>query len=199
MIRVVLADGLEMVRGGLVALLERESDIKVVAAIDTGRDMVQTVLEFSPDVAVIDVERHESLLAAMAIQEHLPDCRTLLIADSVRLSTVRESVASGLGGLMLKSSSPAHLGGGIRNVYEGRRVFDPDMTLAAWGNGGCPLTDREMDVLRLAAVGDGTEEIALKLSLSPGTVRNYLATVVRKVDARNRIDAVRIAYVAGWI
>ncbi|MEI5034648.1 response regulator transcription factor [Streptomyces sp. S1A(2023)] len=195
----VLADGLKMVRDGLVALLERESGIKVVAAIDTGRDLVQTVLEFSPDVAVIDVQKHESLLAAVAIQEHLPDCRTLLLAGSARLRTVRESVASGLGGLVLKSSSPAHLCAGIKDVYEGRRVFDPDMTLAAWGNGGCPLTERELDVLRLTAGGDGTEEIALKLSLSPGTVRNYLATVVRKVDARNRIDAVRIAYVAGWI
>ncbi len=200
-IRVVVAEGLEMVRAGLVLLLERESDIKVVASTGVGSELIRTVLEYSPDVAVIDVDLHEQegLLAAMAIQEHLPDCRTLLTARFARLATVRQSLASGLGGLVLKSSRPTNLVDAIRSVHEGRRVFDTELTLAAWGNTGCPLTEREMEILQLAAAGDDINEIAVKLSLSPGTVRNYLTTTVRKMDARNRLDAVRIASMSGWI
>lgn len=190
-----------MVRAALVLLVERESDIKVVASTGVGSELIRTVLEYSPDVTVIDVDRHEreGLLSAMAIQEHLPDCRTLLTARFARLATVRQSLASGLGGLVLKSSPPAHLSDAIRSVHEGRRVFDTELTLAAWGNTGCPLTEREMEILQLAAAGDDINEIAVKLSLSPGTVRNYLATTVRKMDARNRLDAVRIASMSGWI
>ncbi|CAM5244936.1 Two-component system response regulator DesR OS=Streptomyces violarus OX=67380 GN=FHS41_004121 PE=4 SV=1 [Streptomyces violarus] len=199
-IRVVIAEELEMVRAALVLLVERESDIKVVASTGVGSELIRTVLEYSPDVTVVDVDMHEreGLLSAMAIQEHLPDCRTLLTARFARLATVRQSLASGLGGLVLKSS-PAHLSDAIRSVHEGRRVFDTELTLAAWGNTGCPLTEREMEILQLAAAGDDINEIAVKLSLSPGTVRNYLATTVRKMDARNRLDAVRIASMSGWI
>ncbi|WP_189215832.1 MULTISPECIES: response regulator transcription factor [Streptomyces] len=199
----MIADGLELVRAGLVLLMEREPDIKVVAStgVGAGSELIRTVLEYSPDVAVIDVDMHEreSLLAATTIQEHLPECRTLLTARFARLATVRQSLASGLGGLVLKNSHPTQLGNAIRSVHEGRRVFDTELTLAAWGNTGCPLTEREMEILQLAAAGDDVKEIAVKLSLSPGTVRNYLATTVGKMNARNRLDAVRIASSSGWI
>ncbi|WP_432054895.1 response regulator transcription factor [Streptomyces sp. bgisy022] len=200
-IRVVIAEQLEMVRAAMVLLVEREPDIKVIASAGVGSELIRTALEYSPDVTVIDVDTHEQegLLSALAIQEHLPDCRTLLTASFARLATVRQSLASGLGGLVLKNAPPAHLSDAIRSVHEGRRVFDTELTLAAWGNTGCPLTEREMEILQLAAAGDDVNEIAVKLSLSPGTVRNYLATAVRKMDARNRLDAVRIASRSGWI
>ncbi|MEV4738863.1 response regulator transcription factor [Streptomyces sp. NPDC049555] len=201
MIRVVIAEHLDMVRAGLVLLLEREPDIKVVGSTATGSELIPTVLEYSPDVALIDVDAHEreSLNAAVEIQEYLPDCRTLLMARFARLATVRQSLAAGLGGLVLKKSPPHSLGDAVRRVHTGQRVFDTDMTLAAWGNTAYPLTEREMEILQLAAAGDGISEIAHKLSLSAGTVRNYLTTIVRKMDARNRLDAVRIASSSGWI
>ncbi|MEV4432836.1 response regulator transcription factor [Streptomyces sp. NPDC049585] len=201
MIRVVIAEHLDMVRAGLVLLLDREPDIKVVGSTATGSELIPTVLEYSPDVALIDVDAHEreSLNAAVEIQEYLPDCRTLLMARFARLATVRQSLAAGLGGLVLKKSPPHSLGDAVRRVHTGQRVFDTDMTLAAWGNTAYPLTEREMEILQLAAAGDGISEIAHKLSLSAGTVRNYLTTIVRKMDARNRLDAVRIASSSGWI
>ncbi|MFG3496452.1 DNA-binding response regulator [Streptomyces sp. NPDC047928] len=201
MIRVVIAEHLDMVRAGLVLLLDRELDIKVVSSTVNGSELIPTVLEYGPDVALIDVDvqERESLTAAVEIQEYLPDCRTLLMARFARLATVRQSLTAGLGGLVLKKSPPVHLGDAIRRVHAGHRVFDTDMTLAAWGNTGCPLTEREMEILQHAAAGDGICEIAHKLSLSPGTVRNYLTTIVRKMDARNRLDAVRIASTSGWI
>nr|WP_094791567.1 response regulator transcription factor [Streptomyces kasugaensis] len=201
MIRVIIAEDMDMIRAGLVLLLEREPDIKVVSSASTGSNVIPVVLEYSPDVAVIDVDVHEkeSLTAAAEIQGYLPDCRILLTARFARLATVRQSLAAGLDGLVLKNSPASQLGDAIRRVHAGHRVFDTDIALAAWGNTGCPLTEREMETLQLAAAGDGINEIAFKLSLSSGTVRNYLATIVRKMNARNRLDAVRLASTSGWI
>ncbi|MFB4279821.1 MULTISPECIES: response regulator transcription factor [unclassified Nonomuraea] len=200
-IRVIIAEDMDMLRGALVALLDLEADIEVVGAGPASKEIVATAKHQNPQVAVIDADIHgrDGLEAAVEVKENLPDCETLLLSSLAKLPTVRQALSAGLGGLMLTKSSPEELADAIRRVAAGHRVFDTDVTLAAWGSIGCPLTERELEVLQLTAEGDEAKEIAGRLYLSPGTVRNYLTVIVNKLKARNRIDAIRIARESGWI
>lgn len=100
---------------------------------------------------------------------------------------------------MVKDAPPSRLADAIRQIAVGRRVIGSDLAVAAWGSTDCPLTDREIDVLRHAATGVGVPEIATHAYLSPGTVRNYLTNAVAKHHTRNRVDAIRIAKEHGWL
>lgn len=200
MIRVVLAEDMHMVRGALVALLDLEPDITVVAEVETGDKILPAVREHRPEVAVIDIDLPvlDGLTAAGTIREELPEVRTLMLTSLARPGTLRRALATKVDGFILKDAPPAQLAKAIRDVAAGQRVVDSQLALAAWDRGECPLTERELDVLRLAADGTDAPEIAAELSLSPGTVRNYLTAAIGKLNARNRVDAIRIAESSGW-
>lgn len=201
MIRVLLAEDMHMVRGALVALLNLEPDIGVVAEAETGDRIVELARERKPDVAVIDIDLPvlDGLTAAAGIRSSAPGVRTLMLTSLSRPGTLRRALSVGVDGLILKDAPPAKLAAAIRDVAAGKRVVDSQMALTAWDSGECPLTVRELEVLRAAATGTGIPDIARALSLSAGTVRNYLTNVVSKLDARNRVDAIRIAAEAGWL
>ncbi|GAA3849920.1 response regulator transcription factor [Saccharothrix violaceirubra] len=201
MIRVLLAEDMHMVRGALVALLDLEPDIEVVVEVESGDQIVPMVRRHEPDVAVIDIDLPvlDGLTAALDIRTALPGVRTLMLTSLARPGTLRRALAAGVDGFILKDAPPARLADAIRDVAAGRRVVDSQLALAAWDRGECPLTDRELEVLRLTAIGTDAPDIARALSLSAGTVRNYLTAIVGKLNARNRVDAVRIAADAGWI
>ncbi|QFZ21152.1 response regulator transcription factor [Saccharothrix syringae] len=201
MIRVLLAEDMHMVRGALVALLDLEPDIEVVAEVEAGDQIVPMVERHAPDVAVIDIDLPvlDGLTAAGTIRLTMPGVRTLMLTTLARPGTLRRALAAGVDGFILKDAPPEELAAAIRDVAAGRRFVDSQLVLAAWDRGKCPLTERELEVLRLAADGTDVGDIALALSLSVGTVRNYLTAIVAKLGARNRVDAVRIADAAGWL
>lgn len=201
MIRIVLAEDMHMVRGALVALLGLETDIEVVEDVDNGTDIVPAVLRCRPDVAVIDIDLPgmDGLTAAGLVREKMPSCRTLMLTSLGRPGTLRRALDVRVSGFILKDAPPPQLAGAIRRVAAGERVIDPQLALAAWDARENPLTQREIEVLRHAAQGADAMEIAERLSLSAGTVRNYLTTIVTKIDARNRLDAIRIAQESGWV
>jgi two-component system response regulator DesR len=201
MLRILLAEDVAMVRGALVALIELESDLKVVAAIESGADIVSTALTCRPDVAVIDIglPGMDGLSAAAQLKTKLPYCRTLILTNLGRSGTVSRALAARVSGFMLKDSPPEDLATAIRNIAMGLRVIDPQLALSAWDSGQNPLSTREHEVLRLTAGGANPLEIASALHLSVGTVRNYLTTIVTKLHARNRVDAVKTAYDSGWL
>jgi two-component system response regulator DesR len=201
MIRVLLAEDMHMVRGALVALLGLESDIKVVAEVATGDRILPTALECTPDIAVIDIDMpgKDGLTAAAELAVRLPSCRTLILTSLGRPGTVRRALDGKVSGFMLKDAPADKLANAIRSVANGGRVIDSELALAAWGTASCPLTPRELDILRLTADGSNVSDIAAELFLSTGTVRNYIATVVTKLNARNRVDAIRIASEADWL
>jgi two-component system response regulator DesR len=201
MIKVLLAEDMHMVRGALVALLDLEPDIQVVAEVASGDQIVPTAQQFGPDVAVIDIDLpgKDGLTAAQELHEKQPDCRTLILTSLGRPGTLRRALSARVGGFLLKDAPPAQLADAIRGVAAGRRVVDGQLALAAWDSTDCPLTPREIEVLRLTAGGANTIEIAAQLYLSVGTVRNYLTTILTKLNARNRVDAIRIATEAGWV
>jgi two-component system response regulator DesR len=190
-----------MVRGALVALLSLESDIEVVAEVAGGNDIMPTARSTQPDVAVIDIDLpgKDGLTAAAELHEQLPNCRTLILTSLGRPGTLRRALAAKVGGFLLKDAPPDKLASAIRDVSIGRRVVDSDLALAAWDTADCPLTGREIEVLRMAADGANAVDIASRLYLSAGTVRNYLTTAVTKLNARNRVDAIRIAKESGWL
>jgi two-component system, NarL family, response regulator DesR len=200
-IRVLVAEDQHVVRSALVALLDLEPDLEVVADVGTGTDVVPAALVHLPDVAVLDIDMPgtDGLTAAATLREKLPDCRALMLTGDGRPGLLRRALAAKVNGFMLKTASPDDLAAAIRKVAAGERVLDPALAVTAWDLSDDPLTPREKNVLRMAADGAEPDEIAGRLHLSPGTVRNHLTTVVAKLNARGRIDAVRIAREAGWI
>jgi two-component system response regulator DesR len=200
-IKVLLAEDMHMVRGALVALLNLESDIEVVAEVSTGDQILPAAKETQPDVAVIDIDLpgKDGLSAAIEIHESLPSVHTLILTSLGRPGTVRRALDAKVNGFLLKDSPSDKLANAVRSVAIGRRVIDSELALAAWETDDCPLTPREIEILSLAARGRTVADIAAELFLSAGTVRNYLAAVVTKLNARNRVHAIRIATEAEWL
>jgi two-component system, NarL family, response regulator DesR len=200
-LKILLAEDVAMVRGAFVALIELESDLKVVAAVENGLEIVPTARACQPDVAIIDIDLPglDGLSAAEQLHEALPDCRVLIVTNLARAGTLRRALAAHVSGYILKDAPPEQLTAAIRRVAAGSRVIDPQLAVTVWEAGQDPLSPREHEVLRLAAEGAEPAEIAAALHLSVGTVRNYLTTIVSKLNARNRIDAINTAYEAGWL
>lgn len=200
-LRILLAEDVAMVRGALVALIELEHDLKVVAAVESGTDIIPAARQCQPDIAIIDIDLPEldGLSAAARLHEEVPGCRTLILTNLGKAGTVRRAFAAGVSGYMLKHAPPEDLAVAIRSVAAGRRVIDPQLAMAVWDVRQNPLSEREHQVLRLTAQGASPVEIATALHLSVGTVRNYLTTIVTKLNARNRVDAVKTAYDVGWL
>lgn len=200
-IRILLAEDIAMVRGALVALMGLEPDFSVVADVGRGDEIVPTAKRTRPDVAVIDIDLPgvDGLTAADELHRELPACRTLILTSLDRPGTLRRALSVHVAGFLLKDADPSRLAEAVRAVSSGRRVIDPQLAVNAWDSLENPLSRRETEVLRLAGKGADPGEIANQLFLSSGTVRNYLTTIVAKLGARNRVDAIRIAQEAGWI
>jgi two-component system response regulator DesR len=201
LIKVLLAEDVRILREALADLLDREDDVEVVAQVAAGDAIVAAALRTGPDVAVLDIELPglDGVSAAAELARHLPGCRVLILTGVGRPGTLRRAMAAGVAGFMVKDSAPGELVAAVRTVAAGGRVVDPQLAFAALDAPDCPLTDREREVLRLTASGAEPPQIAARIGLSYGTVRNYLASAVTKLGARNRVDAIRIATEAGWI
>ncbi|MDQ2783465.1 MAG: response regulator transcription factor [Chloroflexota bacterium] len=201
MIRVLLAEDQAMIRGALAALLALEDDIEVVAAVARGDEVIARALATRPDVALLDIEMPgcDGITAAAALHEQLPDCRVLMLTTFGRPGYLRRAMESKAVGFLVKDAPPQQLAEAIRRAMAGERVIDPALAAAALSAGPSPLTDRERQLLRIAASGASAAEIARAASLSEGTVRNYLSAVIQKLDARSTTDAARIAEEHGWL
>jgi two-component system response regulator DesR len=201
MIRVLIAEDMNMIRGALTALLGLEDDMEVVAELDRGDRIVDTALRTLPDVAVLDIglPGMDGLTAAEHLHTALPECRTLVLTGLTRPGNLLRALKVGVRGFIPKDAPAETLADGIRRVAAGQRVIDSGLVAAALETGASPLTQRETDVLREAQNGTSTEDIGTRLALAPATVRNYLSNAISKTGARNRIDAIRIARDAGWL
>ncbi len=201
MIRVMVAEDEHLIRGALVALLELEQAIEVVAEVAAGDEILPVALAVRPDIAVIDIDLPglDGLSAARLLHEQLPECRTIILTSLAQPGTMRRALSAKVGGFLVKNAPAAELADAIRKVHSGLRVIDNQLAMEAWDTRECPLTARELEVLRLCSDGQGVTDIAAQLLLTHGTVRNYLNSATTKLNARNRIDALRIASDAGWL
>jgi two-component system response regulator DesR len=201
MIRVLLAEDQTMVRGALARLLELEPDIEVVAQAARGDEVEAAARAARPDVALLDIEMPgmSGLDAAGRLAEQLPGCRVLILTTFGRPGYLRRAIASGAAGFMLKDAPITALAGAIRRAAAGERVVDPGLAAAALSEGESPLTAREHEVLLASRQHATVADIALALYLSPGTVRNHLSSVMHKLGAANRAEALRVAEEKGWV
>ncbi|EFH84346.1 response regulator transcription factor [Ktedonobacter racemifer] len=201
MIRVLLAEDQAMVRGALAALLTLEGDIEIVAEAGSGDEVLPKALESKPDVALLDIEMPgcDGLTAAASLHAQLPSCRILILTTFGRPGYLRQAMQSGVVGFLLKDAPSAQLATAVRRAMAGERVVDPTLALSALSEGSNPLTERERTVLAAATEGASIAQIAAKLFLSEGTVRNYLSVAIQKLGVRNRIEAARKAEQKGWL
>jgi two-component system, NarL family, response regulator DesR len=201
MIRILLAEDQAMVRGALAALLGREADIEVVAEVARGDTVVEAAQQARPDVALLDIEMPGGggLAAAQALRTALPSCRVVILTTFGRSGYLRRAMESGAVGFLLKDAPASELASALRRVMKGERVVDPELALLALSEGNNPLTNREREVLAAALFGASLAEIATRLSLSEGTVRNHLSTAMQKLGAQNRMEAARSAEQKGWL
>jgi two-component system response regulator DesR len=201
MVWVLIAEDMRILRDTLVAVLNLEDDLEVVAEVASGDRIVPAALEHRPDVAVVDIDLPaiDGLTAAAELHRLAPACRILVLTGLGQPGHLRRAVAAHVSGFMVKDAPSDELVAAVRQVAGGGRVFDPKLAVAALETVESPMSTRETEVLKRYAEGASAAEIATDLYLSHGTVRNYLASAVSKLGARNRVDAARIAREAGWL
>lgn len=200
MIRVLIAEDQGMVLGALAALLELEPDIEVVGRAKDGREALDLAEKARPDVVLTDIEmpRMTGLELAAELKRKGAPVRVVILTTFARSGYLRRALEAGAAGYLLKDSPSEKLAEAIRRVHTGLRSVDPELAAAAWDEAD-PLTDRERQVLRLAALGHSSAKISAELHLSEGTVRNYLSEAISKLGAENRVEAARIARQKGWL
>jgi two-component system response regulator DesR len=200
MIRLLLADDEDLLRGALAALLELEEDLTVVAEAATSTDAVRLARQHRPDIAVLDLEMPpaDGLQAATQIRAELPT-RIVMVTRHARPGVLRRALSAGVSGFVPKTTPAARLAEILRDIAAGRRYVDPDIAASALTESECPLTDRELQVLRVSRTGASVNEIATQVHLAPGTVRNYLSTAMAKLGVSSRHAAAHRAWEQGWI
>ena len=200
-IRLLLADDQTLVRVALAALLDLEDDFRVVAQAGRGDQVVAAALAARPDVALLDIEMPgmDGLAAAAALTHELPSCRVIILTTFGRPGYLRRAMEAGALGFVVKDAPAEQLADAVRRVARGERVVDPALAAATLAGGPSPLTGRERDVLVASRDGAAVADIAGRLFLSEGTVRNYLSAAIAKTGVRNRVEATRVADERGWL
>jgi two-component system response regulator DesR len=201
MIRILIAEDQGMVRGALAALLSFEPDLEVVAEVASGDEVLSAAREHRPDIALLDVEMPgmDGLEAAAELSREVPGCTALILTTFGRPAYLRRAMEAGAAGFLVKDAPAERLANAIRRAAAGERVVDPELAAAALADGESPFTPREREVLEAGASGALISEIAERLHLSEGTVRNYLSSAIGKTGARNRVEAWSIARERGWV
>lgn len=200
MIRLLLADDEDLIRGALAALLGLEDDFDILAQTNNSADAVTLAMEHRPDVCVLDLEMPptDGIDAAEKITRATP-AKVIIVTRHARPGVLRRALAAKVSGFVPKSTPAEQLARVIRDVAHGKRYVDPDIAASALSGEVSPLTDRELDVLRLTRQNLSLAEIAKELHLAPGTVRNYVSTAMAKLGESSRYGAADQAWQQGWI
>ena len=196
-LRILIAEDVDLVAEAFEALLGTEPGFTVVGRVSRGDEVADAVSRLDPDVAVLDVDMPGA--SGIEAARQIRDCKVLLLTALEGPGHMHKALAAGANGYILKSTTGARLIDAIRTVAGGGTAIDPELAAAALRSGPCPLTDREIDILRLVGDGASTAQIASKLYLSGGTVRNYLSNAMVKLDAQSRTEAFSLADQRGWL
>lgn len=200
-VRVLVVDDQQLIREGIAALLGVQPGIDVVGTAADGREAVEQAIALDADVVLMDVRMPgcDGVTALIALRQRNPACRVIMLTTFGRSGYLRRAMGSGAVGFLLKEAPAASLALAIRRVVAGERVVDPELALAALSEGDSPLTAREREILISARDGASIAEIAARLMLSEGTVRNHLSTAIQKLGVHNRTEAARLAEQKGWL
>lgn len=200
-IRLLVVDDQALVRGALGALLDLEPDLAVVGYAANGDEAVSEAARLRPDVCLMDIQMPgaDGIQATGAVREASEGTRVLVVTTFARPGYLRAALDAGASGFVVKDASPEDLADAVRRVHAGMRTVDPALAEASLFEGANPLSERERQILRLAADGRSAAAIAAEVFLSAGTVRNHLSSAIGKTGAGNRAGAARIARDRGWI
>lgn len=201
MTRILVADDEHLIRDAIAGLLDLQDDFEVIGQAASGTEAIATALRLRPDVALLDLQMPapDGIEVARRLSSELPDCCCVIVTSHGRPGYLKAALAAGARGFLPKTASSRTLAEVVRKVAGGGRHVDPELAAEAISAGDSPLTPREVDVLALAHDGAPVDEIAQRVSLSRGTVRNYLAAAIAKLGAANRHEAAHIAAEHGWI
>lgn len=197
MIRIVIAEDQQMLLGALGSLLNLEEDMEVVGKASNGEEAIALVQQYHPDVCIMDIEMPG--MTGLEAAENLKDlgCKVIILTTFSRSGYFQRALKAGVSGYLLKDSPSEELASSIRSVIAGRRIYAPELMDDVYSEEN-PLTEREREVLELVADGMNTKEIADQLSIKTGTVRNYISTILEKLNVKNRIEAITQSKEKGW-
>lgn len=197
MIRIVIAEDQRMMLGALGSLLSLEDDMEVVGKASNGEEAISLVKKLQPDVCIMDIEMPEKSGLKAAEELKGIGCKVIILTTFARSGYFQRALKAGVRGYLLKDSPSEELASSIRSVMAGKRIYAPELMDDVYGEEN-PLTDREKEVLELIANGKNTKEIADKLSIKTGTVRNYISAILDKLEVTNRIEAITQSKEKGW-
>ncbi|MFA8438639.1 response regulator [Pueribacillus sp. YX66] len=199
MIRIVIAEDQRMMLGALGSLLDLEDDLEVVGKATNGEDALALVQLHDPDICIMDIEMpiKSGLEAAEELKEKGSNCKVIILTTFARSGYFQRAIKAGVSAYLLKDSPSEELASTIRSVMEGKRIYAPELIETAYSEEN-PLTNREKEVLELVADGKNTNEIADKLKIKTGTVRNYISGILDKLEVKNRIEAITRSKEKGW-
>ena len=197
MITIVIAEDQKMLLGAFGSLLELEDDMTVVGKATNGEEAIALVEKFRPDVCIMDIEMPVKSGLEAAEELKGKGCKVIILTTFARTGYFQRALKAGVSGYLLKDSPSEELANSIRSVMLGRRMYAPELMDSVYSEEN-PLTDREKTVLGLVADGKDTKEIASQLSITTGTVRNYISTILDKLEVKNRIEAIKHSKEKGW-
>lgn len=198
LIRIVIAEDQRMLLGALGSLLDLEPDMKVIGKATNGEEAVQLVKLHQPDVCMMDIEMpvKSGLDAAMELKDH--SCKIIILTTFARAGYFERAREANVSGYLLKDSPSEQLANSIRTIMNGQKIYAPELVDMTYSQQQNPLTRREKEVIELVAAGKNTKEISSKLSITPGTVRNYISVILDKLEVSNRIEAISRFKEKGW-
>lgn len=200
MIRIVIAEDQSLVRGALRTLLDLEPDIEVVGEAADGEEALRAIERHAPDLCLLDIEMPNlgGLDVAARLKENGSRCLAVIVTTFARPGYLTRAMTAGARGYLLKTTPSSELAGALRRIVAGERVIDPELAIEALASPN-PLSEREQAVLRLAAGSFTTRQIADRLFLAEGTVRNYLSSAISRLGCETRAEAVDLARAKGWL
>ncbi|MFC5450289.1 response regulator transcription factor [Paenibacillus aestuarii] len=198
--KVIIAEDQGMLRGALSALLDLEGDINVIGQAENGEHALELIQKLTPDLCILDIEmpRLTGLDVAEIIKESGLPCKVVILTTFSRSGYFQRAMRAGVQGFLLKDAPIEELSAALRKVHGGGRAVSPELALTFW-DAQNPLTAKEQEILKLISQGLSANEMAKRLFLSSGTIRNYVSEILQKLDAKNRIDAIAIAEKNGWL
>ncbi|OMI27436.1 DNA-binding response regulator [Bacillus haynesii] len=200
MIRLFIAEDQRMLLSALGSLLDLEEDMKVIGQATNGEEALTAILKLEPDVCLMDIEMpvKSGLEVAEELTKRGSKSKVIILTTFARPGYFERAVKSNVHGYLLKDGEIDDLAAAIRKCMTGKRIFSPELSFDAIRKVN-PLSEREQEILRLAALGMTTKEIAAELFLSAGTVRNYISEIMNKLGAKNRTEAAKVAEGEGWV
>jgi len=200
-LKLLIAEDVELVAEAFEALLSTEPDFEVVARVGRGDQVLAAVEQYRPDVALLDVDMPGAtgIEATRQVSAECPWCKVILLTALPGSGHLHQALAASACGYLVKATTGARLIDAVKTVAAGGTVIDPQLAAEALRSGPNPLSEREQEILRSVDQGLNTRGIAAKLFLSHGTVRNYLSATMTKLDASSRVEAVRTARRRGWL